>query len=65
MAQGLREALKAKSIALTRSESLELIARRFGFLQLEGAVRSHSEKMQKILKKRQMWSRDSKAFWHG
>jgi len=35
---------RPKSIALTRSESLELIARRFGFLQLEGAVRRHSEK---------------------
>jgi Glyoxalase superfamily protein len=31
MAQSLREALKAKSIALTHSESLELIAKTFGF----------------------------------
>ena len=30
MAQSLREALKAKSIALTHSESLDLIARTFG-----------------------------------
>ncbi|SDI33310.1 MULTISPECIES: LON peptidase substrate-binding domain-containing protein [Bradyrhizobium] len=31
MAQTLREALKAKSVSLTHSESLELIARTFGF----------------------------------
>lgn len=32
MAQTLREALKAKSVSLTHSESLELIARTLGFL---------------------------------
>jgi ATP-dependent Lon protease len=31
MAQTLRQALKAKSVSLTHSESLELVARTFGF----------------------------------
>ena len=31
MAQTLREALKARSVSLTHSESLELVARTFGF----------------------------------
>jgi uncharacterized protein len=46
MAQGLCEALKAKSIALTRSESLELIARRFGFCNwkvLSAAIQKNAE----------------------
>jgi hypothetical protein len=37
VAQTLREALKAKSVSLTRSESLELVARMFGLASQHAA----------------------------
>jgi hypothetical protein len=62
MAQGLREALKAKSIALTHGESRELMAKTFGFCNwkvLSAAIQKKCRRY--ILKKRQMWSRDLKS----